>query len=203
MLRFIDAANLVSLGGLAGAVSCALLAATGRIRYSIIALAISGLCDLFDGALARRLARSSEAKQFGAALDLVVDVCSFGMAPAVLLYSLGLQSPLEIALLVVFVWSAAWRLAYFDAVGMTVEQDVRYYHGLPTTYVALVIPLACLSGVFGRGALRIIAVLAAAILAMAMISPLRIRKPAGRTLLAFPVIGAVLILTYSFATFIP
>jgi CDP-diacylglycerol--serine O-phosphatidyltransferase len=199
MSRFIDAANLLSLAGLSAAVLSALLAANGRVRFAIVALSVSGLCDLFDGALARRLDRSPQAKQFGAALDLVVDGCSFGIAPAVLLNGVGLRSAPEIALLVAFVCCAAWRLAYFETVGLVLEQDVRYYHGLPTTFVALIVPLACLAGFYGEAPLRVAAALAAGGLALAMVSPVRIPKPTGRVLLAFPVIGVIFILTFGFA----
>jgi CDP-diacylglycerol--serine O-phosphatidyltransferase len=198
MSRFIDAANLLSLAGLSAAVLCALLAANGRVRFAIVALVVSGLCDLFDGAIARRLDRPPRARQFGAALDLVVDGCSFGMAPAVLLHSVGLRRAPEIALVVAFVCSA-WRLAYFDTVGLEVEQDARYYHGLPTTFVALIVPLACLAGFYGQAPLRVAAAIATGGLAPAMVSPLRIPKPAGRALLAFPLLGAILILTFAFA----
>jgi CDP-diacylglycerol--serine O-phosphatidyltransferase len=196
MSQFIDAANLLSLAGLSAAVLCALLAADGRVRFAIIALAVSGVCDLFDGALARRLDRSPQAKQFGATLDLVVDGCSFGLAPAVLLHGVGLRSAPEIALLLAFVCCAAWRLAYFDTVGLVLEQDGRYYHGLPTTFVALIVPLACLAGFYGQAPLRVAAAFATGGLAVAMVSPLRIPKPAGRVLLVFPVLGVIVILTF-------
>jgi CDP-diacylglycerol--serine O-phosphatidyltransferase len=199
MLRFMDRANLLSLGGLCAAVACALLAADGRTRQAVVALIVAGLCDLFDGALARRLPRSPEAKNFGEALDLVIDGCSFGLAPTVLLYSAGLQTAPEIVLLMVFAGCAVWRLAYFATVGLAIERDVRYYIGLPTTFVALVIPLACLAGFFGRVPLRVAADVATLGLAVAMVSTVRIRKPAGRVLLVFPVLAAVLIVTFGFA----
>ena len=162
----------------------------------MIALAVSGLCDLFDGVLARRLSRSAEASRFGGALDLVVDVCSFGMAPAVLFHGAGLRSGLDIVLLILFVWCAAWRLAYFETAGLSAEQDGRYYRGLPTTFVALIVPIAGLAGFLGPGPLRIALTIAAAGLAIAMVSPIRVRKPYGRFLLVFPVLGLLLILAY-------
>lgn len=203
MSRFIDAANLLSLAGLSAGVLCALLAANGSVRFAVIALCVSGLCDLFDGALARRLDRSPSAKQFGAALDLVIDGCSFGIAPAVLLHTVGLRSAPEIALLVAFVCCAAWRLAYFDTVGLVLDQDARSYHGLPTTFVALIVPIACLAGFYGQVPLRVAAGIATAALALAMVSPLRIPKPAGGMLLVFPVLGVMLILTFGSAPGLP
>jgi CDP-diacylglycerol--serine O-phosphatidyltransferase len=199
MWRFVDLANLLSLTGLSAAMLCALLAADRKVRYAIIALCVAGLCDLFDGAVARRLPRSGEARKFGDALDLVVDGCSFGIAPAVLLHRVGLQSAPEVALLAVFVCCAVWRLAYFDTVGLIVEDDVRSYHGLPTTFVALVVPVACVAGFYGAHFLRIAAIVATGSLALAMVSPLRIPKPSGRVLVLFPLLGVMLILMFWFA----
>jgi CDP-diacylglycerol--serine O-phosphatidyltransferase len=172
-------ANALSLAGLTAALACALLAARGALAPAIVALIISGLCDLFDGFVARRLERSEEAKRFGGHLDSVVDACSFGLAPAVLLHGAGLRSAPEFLVLALFAACAAWRLAYFDTVGLAAEGDARYYTGLPTTFVALVLPFALLAGFVGPSTLRAAGNVAALGLAAAMVSSLRIRKPGG------------------------
>lgn len=102
MLRFLDVANGLTLVSLVSAVTCALLAMAGHITWAVIALILSGLCDLFDGFVARRLSRSDERRQFGGNLDTVVDSCAFGFAPVVLLYSSGLKSAAEAVLLAFF-----------------------------------------------------------------------------------------------------
>lgn len=201
MLRFLNVANALSLAGLGAALACALLAVSGRPALAIVALIGAGLCDLFDGLVARRLALTPEEQRFGAALDSAVDACSFGFAPAVLLHALGLRSLPEMALLGAFAACAVWRLAYFDTIGLAGEADARYYTGLPTTFVALVLPLAALAGFSGRGPLRIAAVAAAAGLAIAMVSPVRIRKPGGKWYAILLGIAVVLVAVYTiFAT---
>lgn len=179
MMRFIDAANLLSLAGLASALAGALLAVHGRLAHGLVAMIASGLCDLFDGLVARRLRRTDEQRAFGGRLDSVVDACAFGFAPAIWLHAAGLRSLPECALLAFFAACAVWRLAYFDTVGLATEGEARYYTGLPVTYVALVLPLAGLAGLAGRDALRWTLVGATAILALAMVSPFRVRKPGG------------------------
>ncbi len=196
MLRFWNRANALTIAGLAAAVTGAGCAAEGRLAAANVCLVLSGLCDLFDGFLARRLVRSDEEKTFGARLDSVVDGCMFGVAPTVLLLASGMASVPERALLAFFAACAAWRLAYFDTVGLTaaIEGDARFYTGLPTTFVALVLPVALLAGFLGALPLRIAANAAALGLALAMVSPLRIPKPGGKwyavlLLLAIAMIG--------------
>jgi CDP-diacylglycerol--serine O-phosphatidyltransferase len=114
-------------------------------------------------------------------MDSLVDGCSFGVAPTVLLHAAGMRSIPEIGLLFLFACSAVWRLAYFDVVGMVGESEGKTTHfiGLPTTYVALVLPIAFLVGFVGVDELRVAAVACAVLLPCAMVSPLRIRKPTG------------------------
>jgi CDP-diacylglycerol--serine O-phosphatidyltransferase len=201
LLRFLNAANAVTLCGLAAAVFSALLAAEGRLPAALIALIVSGLCDLFDGFVARKLQRTDEEKAFGAHLDSAVDACSFAVAPAVLLWGLGLRSAPERALLVFFACCAVWRLAYFDTVGLAPGDDpgraAKYYTGVPTTYTALVLPLAALAGFAGAGALRVAAGAAALGLALAMVSPFKIRKPGGAWYAIFLALAVVMIGVYA------
>ena len=196
MLRFMNAANALSLVGLAAALGCALLAANGRAAHALVALIVSGLCDLFDGFIARKLALGDEAKRFGAHLDSVIDACSFGLAPAILLYALGLRTVPELVILAVFASCAVWRLAYFDTVGLSSEGEARYYTGLPVTFVALVLPAACLAGFLGARPLRIAALAASVGLAIAMVSSARIRKPGGAWYAFFLALAAVLVAVY-------
>lgn len=192
MWRFLDAANALTLMGLVATVCCVLLAMNGWLAYAVIALMSAGLCDLFDGCVARRGDRSAERREFGGHLDSVVDVCSFGLAPVVLLHASGLNSPFEIALLTCFASATAWRLAYFDTVGLQRHRNASYFTGVPSTYVAIVLPGAYLVGFVDRGWLRISLGAAALFLALGMVSSWPIRKPAGVCYFVFPILGAVL-----------
>jgi CDP-diacylglycerol--serine O-phosphatidyltransferase len=201
-----NAANALTLLGLAMALSCALFAADGHAVAAIVALIGAGLCDFFDGFVARKLARSEEEKAFGGHLDSVVDACAFGIAPALLLHGLGLRAAPERALLVLFASCAVWRLAYFDTVGLAsvpadpapggAAKEAKYYTGLPTTYVALVFPIAALAGFAGALPLRVAMNAAALGVALAMVSPLRIKKPGGKWYAIFLVLAIVMIAVY-------
>lgn len=190
--QLLDVANALTLLGLVAAVACAILAISDQLSYAVVALMISGVCDLFDGVLARRCNRSEAQAEFGVRLDTIVDACSFGFAPVVLMYSAGLRGIWEVPLLVFFLVCVVWRLAFFDLVGLQRVGKQRYFVGLPVTYVAMFLPLAFLAGFWGELCLRGCVAITIVGLAVAMISTARIRKPSGVFYVLFPASGLVL-----------
>ena len=101
--------------------------------------------DFFDGYVARLNARRQSL--LGADLDSLADIVSFGVAPAVLGYTLGLRGLWDTILLSYFVCCGISRLARFNvtAAALTNIQTgkVRYFEGLPIpTRVLLVFIIA-------------------------------------------------------------
>jgi CDP-diacylglycerol--serine O-phosphatidyltransferase len=86
------------------------------------------LLDALDGRLARMTGTTSE---FGAELDSLADVVSFGVAPALLVYSWGFATVPRVGWLVAFLFvvCGALRLARFNVQKSSV--DGRYFVGLP------------------------------------------------------------------------
>lgn len=136
-----------------------------------IALAI--VFDMADGRVARMTGTDSA---FGAQLDSLADLVSFGMAPALLAYQWGLQPLGGVGWLVGFLFlaAAAVRLARFNAHPCT---DARYFTGLPSPAAAALIAATVLMVPDGlhtpRGALIGLAVVA--VPAVLMVSTLRFR----------------------------
>ena len=196
MSRFWNRANAVTVIGLGLAVLSMIFAAHGDVPKGVVALVGAGICDLFDGLLARRLTRTEEEKRFGGRLDSLVDACSFGMAPVALLHAAGMTSPLELLVLAGYAAAAIWRLAYFDTVGIETSDGVAYYRGVPTTYAAVVIPVTFLVGFWAPGWLRIVANVVAVAFALAMVSPLRWKKPGGLWYAGFSVTAVATVAVY-------
>lgn len=120
-------------------------AMSGNPTASIICLMFSGLCDMFDGPVARRRKRTDQEKKFGIQLDSLADVICFGVLPAVIGYASGANYGGYVFVLAAFVITALTRLAYFNVMeeerqGQTTERR-KYYEGLPVTSVALIIPV--------------------------------------------------------------
>lgn len=114
-----DIPNLLSLAGLA----CTLLA----IYYSILGIyyvAMIGMVwavafDWADGLVARRLkGRTDTDAKFGGQLDVLIDIVSYGVTPAILLLSYGKFEPLFLLGAFVMIATAAIRLSYFSTYGL-------------------------------------------------------------------------------------
>nr|MDA3935255.1 CDP-alcohol phosphatidyltransferase family protein [Actinomycetota bacterium] len=81
-----DLPNLISLLGLASALVGIYCAVIGLFPGAMIALIWAVVFDWLDGRVARNMkGRSGEQREFGAHLDSLIDIVSFGIAPAVLL----------------------------------------------------------------------------------------------------------------------
>ena len=103
--------------------------------------------DVADGYVARLDARRQS--RLGADLDSLADIVSFGVAPAVLGYTLGLRGLWDVIALTYFVCCGISRLARFNVTSSSLTNaatgKVRYFEGTPIpTSVLLVIALAVL-----------------------------------------------------------
>lgn len=103
--------------------------------------------DVLDGWVARMDKRRQSV--LGADLDSLSDIVSFGVAPAVLAYTLGLRGFWDVACLTFFVCCGISRLARFNVTSATLTNaatgKVKYFEGTPIpTSVVLVIALALL-----------------------------------------------------------
>jgi CDP-diacylglycerol--serine O-phosphatidyltransferase len=94
-------------------------------------------CDILDGRIARMTKTTSE---FGMQLDTLSDLISFGVAPAIMMYMLVLNSlgNIGIAIAILFVLCSALRLARFNVLAHSGEVQ-KHFVGLPTPASAGVI----------------------------------------------------------------
>jgi CDP-diacylglycerol--serine O-phosphatidyltransferase len=138
MLRSFALADIITLANAAcGTVAILLCVSHVEERDSTIlwgAFALFPLAlvaDALDGSVARWRRRSSP---IGADLDSLADVVSFGVAPAVLGYTLGMRGGWDGVVLVYFVACGISRLARYNvtAESMTTEKGkVSHYEGTP------------------------------------------------------------------------
>jgi CDP-diacylglycerol--serine O-phosphatidyltransferase len=138
-LRFalVNGCTLASLG--LGLVAI-FLAMHGEVRGAAACLVACVAFDGLDGALARKLGVSSP---FGAQMDSLADMCSFGLAAPVVVYaSLAHEVPTAAAMVacVLVASCAAVRLARFNVS----PKDGRFFCGVPTTMAAAVLALTVL-----------------------------------------------------------
>ena len=123
-----DLPNLISLVGLGSALVGIYYAILGVYPAAMIGLIWAVVFDWLDGRVARKMSgRTNEQREYGAQLDSLIDVISFGVAPAVLLLSVGGFRPQFLIGGFVILAAAVIRLAYFNTFGMA---DSSTYRGL-------------------------------------------------------------------------
>ncbi|CED83108.1 cdp-diacylglycerol-serine o-phosphatidyltransferase [Phaffia rhodozyma] len=88
--------------------------------------------DVFDGKVARWMGSAS---MLGQEMDSLADLVSFGVSPALLLFTLGANSFVDTLLLSFFVSCGLARLARFNATCALIPADttgkIKYFEGLP------------------------------------------------------------------------
>ncbi len=129
MLAFaIDLPNICSLLGLLSAVLGIYFAIKGNFPAAIIGVLWAVLFDWYDGIIARKLkGRTKVQGVFGAQLDSMIDIISFGVLPAIILLSYGNYNVWFIPGAFVIIATSAIRLSYFNIYGLI---DSKTYKGL-------------------------------------------------------------------------
>ena len=123
-----------------------LFTVNGWYKMAVLCLALSGLCDMFDGKIARRKTdRTDDEKCFGIQIDSLCDMVCFGAFPILLAYSLGMRGPIGIVILAWYGMNGVVRLGYFNVCETKRQEETeevrKYYSGLPITSIAVVLPL--------------------------------------------------------------
>jgi CDP-diacylglycerol--serine O-phosphatidyltransferase len=111
-------------------------AMNGRFEQAAIAIFVAMILDGLDGRVAR-LTNTQSA--FGAEYDSLSDMVSFGVAPALVMYSFALKGMGKLGWIAAFVYcaGAALRLARFNT--MLGVQDKRWFQGLPSPAAATLV----------------------------------------------------------------
>lgn len=118
----------------------------GDYKSAIFCLALSGICDAFDGRVARtKKKRTEDEKAFGVQLDSLCDVVCFGVFPALICYLLGVRGLLGLAIVFFYCICAVARLAFFNVQEGKRQQTEggcnKEYRGLPVTSIAFILPV--------------------------------------------------------------
>ncbi len=170
-----------------------------NIKYIQVCLMIAGICDLFDGTVARMCKRTKEEKLFGIELDSLVDVVNFLAFPVVILMALGLNKLYYLPVYILYVLFGVARLAYFN---ITVEDDNKpgkYYDGLPVTFAAMIFPLVyLLSYVLKQSIFNIIYLLTMLLVSILFIVKIKIPKLKLKASLVLLLIAIVVSIMYLF-----
>jgi CDP-diacylglycerol--serine O-phosphatidyltransferase len=111
------------------------------VAFVLLPLAL--VLDVLDGYVAR--SQTNRQSFLGGDLDSLADVISFGVAPAVLGFTLGMRGVWDGACLTYFVVCGVSRLARFNATSASLTDSstgkVKYFEGTPITVSVLIVLL--------------------------------------------------------------
>jgi CDP-diacylglycerol--serine O-phosphatidyltransferase len=128
--------NLFTTGCLFAGFYAIVAAMNGRYEPAAIAIFVAMVMDSLDGRVARLTNTQSD---FGAEYDSLADMVSFGLAPALVIYTWALSGLGKLGWLAAFIYTAgaALRLARFNTQVST--GDKRFFQGLPSPAAAAVV----------------------------------------------------------------
>ncbi len=167
----------------------------GMLDISVICLILAGICDLFDGVIARKCKRNETQKKFGVQLDSLVDVVSFVIYPCILLYYMwNTTSFLFIIVTMFYMICGISRLAWFN---IHSDDFKNHFQGLPVTYCALIIPIIYL--IFRKtNLMSIIIPIIYCILGILFILNFKMNKPRGIWYIIFGILAILTIVLILF-----
>lgn len=160
----------------------------GNALIAICCLALSGLCDMFDGKIARRKkSRTDDEKSFGIQIDSLCDVICFGIFPAIICWSLGVHGNIGFLFMAFYCVCGVIRLAYFNVLEGKRQQEeeglMKCYHGLPITSMSIILPvLFAFRGTMTNFHFVLLLNVILVVVGLLFITDFKIRKPKNRTL---------------------
>ena len=199
MIGFYDYTVVVTYISLISSIMGMFFAIDGKLPLAVFCLAFSGLCDMFDGKIARtKKNRTDDEKAFGIQIDSLCDVVCFGIFPIILGYQLGMCKIYSLMILAFYGVAGVIRLAYFNVMERQSEtsENRKYYQGLPITSMSVIMPLLFMVSVFFPGFRYFLVCLHIAMLLVGFLFILnfRFRKPTNRELVILVAVVAVAVL---------
>ncbi len=191
--KYNKAALITYLGTLSSIIGIC-LAATAHFRTAIICLVISGVCDMFDGKVARKQKnRTEEDIKYGIEIDSLSDTICFVMFPIILFLAMGMNNWWNFVIYAIYGLAGIIRLAYFN-INATGE-ITKKYTGLPVTSVAIIFPaIFLLNFLIDKEAFKIVAAATMALVGFLFISKIKINKPKGKIIWFFLTAAIIFIL---------
>ncbi|SEP68998.1 CDP-diacylglycerol---serine O-phosphatidyltransferase [Treponema bryantii] len=191
----------------------------GHPYLGMFFLMFCGLCDAFDGKVARtKKNRTEQMKQFGIQIDSLSDLVAFGVLPACIgiamlrssiefsifpdfkfLHLADKSAIIKIVLTVIAVFyalAAMIRLAFFNVLEEERQKTEgggvnKTYLGLPVTSAALVFPTILLIHIFCSADLTLLYFIFLAIVGFLFVSRIEIKKPTTKGVLIMIAVGLI------------
>ena len=180
---------IISYVGLICAVVGMYYACVADFRASTICLVLAGVCDMFDGKIARMCKRDKDEELFGIQLDSLADIIDFVALPIVFGLALGLNEWYHVLGYVLLAMAGIQRLCHFNVLVINKKDKgpVKFYSGLPVTSTAITYPLLwVLSNYISLGLYHIFYTILTYVTALLFVLNVKVPKVRG---IAYPILA--------------
>ena len=197
MLGYYNYTVYLTYVGLISAVFGMMEALQRNPRVAVLCLMFCGLCDMFDGTIARtHKTRTDDEKSFGIQIDSLCDLVCFGIFPVVIGFSIGVKSVFGVICMAFYALAAVIRLGYFNVqeINRTKEttEKRKYYTGLPVTSIAILLPTFLLLDIPTKFSMVRLYSICLLFVGIAFISKIKIKKPYFYSMIVCALFGVVI-----------
>jgi phosphatidylserine synthase len=197
-----DLPNLCSLAGLACTILAIYFSIIGVYYAAMIGMVWAVAFDWADGLVARKMkGRTGADSTFGGQLDVLIDIVSYGVTPAILLLSFGKFEPIYLVGAFIMVAASAIRLSYFSTYGLA---GGKKYTGLALDNNSLILVfIFLLESIVSEGTFSIILYASGVGLAVLNVSQIKTPKLSGNPINVYILAIYTLVITgiYGFKLF--
>lgn len=173
-----------------------------NLKLALTCLILAGICDMYDGTVARMCKRTDEEKQFGVQIDSLADVICSVIFPVIIYFhsveiNENIRQTINSELLTVVIGAiysicGISRLAWFNIKTANTETKTEYYTGLAVTFIALILPVMHLVG-FIFDLCNLTYYLTMLITAIMFVGNFKVKKPGKVTYIIFLILAVIAI----------
>ena len=201
MIGFYNYSVILTYIGLASSVFGMTQVFEGDYAICFLCLLLSGICDMFDGKVARAMKnRTEQEKVFGIQIDSLCDLVCFTVFPAMIGYSFGLNHGLGLVAAIALVLAGVIRLGFFNVMEQerqrNTKENRKEYQGLPVTSVAVIFPLIYLAKNVVGSAFPYIYQGFMIVIALLFLLRVKVRKPSMKGLLLLATLGVLILIGF-------
>jgi CDP-diacylglycerol--serine O-phosphatidyltransferase len=189
-----DLPNICSLTGLACTLVAIYCSFKGLYAAAMIGMIWAVAFDWADGLIARRMKnRTGNDRVFGGQLDVLIDIVSYGVTPAILLLSYGNFEIFYLPGAFLMLAASALRLSYFTTFGLV---GGKHYIGLALDNNNIILVFIFLfEGMFSHGIFSVILYVSGLGLAALNVSQIKTPKFSGNPVNVFILAAYTLTIT--------
>lgn len=166
-----------------------------NLALANICLIFAGICDMFDGKIARMCKRTEQEKEFGIQIDSLCDTVLFLVFPIIILNQIFSSASYYETILVgivsvLYVIAGVTRLGWFN---ITTDGETKFYQGLPVTSMSAILPICYwILMILEVPNLRFYILGIFVIVEFLFVANIKVKKLKGYWYLIFPVLGVII-----------